>query len=872
MEEIGKYKIIRKLARGGMGEVYLAHDPTCDRKVALKKIREDLLKYPVIKKRFLREAKIAAQLSHPSIIPIYSIHETEEELYYTMPYIEGQTLKEILKKTREAERSGEPAPQLGLNIPSLMRIFYTICQGVYYAHSKGFLHRDLKPDNILIGTYGEVFIIDWGIAEPIDQKTPLPEPEIERPGDLTRPGKIVGTVSFMAPERVQGVSSSIQTEIYALGALLYSLLALRPPFKRQSLEHFKAQYKKERFVEPSQVAPLRDIPQKLSHITRRCLEKDPFNRYKNVYDLLEDLEGYIEGKPDWELIQELDLERSSDWEFQENVLLTKQIAITRSIEFMQWVALMISKESFSGNTRIEADLTLNKDSLGFGFLLAIPEPKERAGLEDGFSIWIGSEKNPGVRINRANTEVAFTPDFALSFDKKVHIVIEKVDHHLSLSIDETPILNYTSQLPLVGSHLGLIYADDEFLIEKIQVYTGSSSLMVNCLSVPDAFFASKDFEKARKEYCRIANSFKGRAEGREALFRAGLSLIEEAKRSEERESLFKKAFSIFEEFNQISGAPLEYLGKSLIEKELGETEEEIKYLEMALRRFPKHPLRPLLIEHIHFRLHESSQFDRNTTYEFMLLALRQLPHLFERRETALLFKNIKAHLEPLPFLTRSKSYNKFLAYAIELAFWLNRPAILFDLLEQDQLEEGLILNALTALYKMNQSKLAERYLQKNPGYSNYFEGKIPLFFDLNLRIETAKEFILNTPNSSLPFQIWAHLLSGELKESKKLFTKLEHQSLKSPFTPYYPLYGCYLAATKGEKAALSHFNTLIDQRSPPLNGLLGYSLRGGHFKTALPYEKELLARHLSLYHKCLGDEKKAREYEELAFDKNLYNL
>src|ERR1700722_14845651 len=172
--KIGPFELLRSLGKGGMGEVFLGKDPSCGRLIAIKKIRDDLSKHKTMQERFLREAKIAAQLTHPSIIPIYSICDDKDGLYYTMPYVEGETLKEILLKTRQQEKKGEPLHPIGSSVPALIRIFLDICQAVAYVHARGILHRDLKPENIIIGKYGEVVILDWGLADFVGSHTELP--------------------------------------------------------------------------------------------------------------------------------------------------------------------------------------------------------------------------------------------------------------------------------------------------------------------------------------------------------------------------------------------------------------------------------------------------------------------------------------------------------------------------------------------------------------------------------------------------------------------------------------------------------------------------------------------------------------------------
>src|SRR5262249_32874545 len=157
----GSYQVLKVIGKGGMGEVFLAYDTTCGRRIALKRIRSDLMEHVQMHNRFLKEARVTAQLTHPSIIPIYAIHgQQQQEVYYTMPYVEGQTLKQILRKAKQVEKKGQKSDVAGGSIPALMRIYLSICQAIAYAHSKEVLHRDIKPENIIVGQYGEVLILD----------------------------------------------------------------------------------------------------------------------------------------------------------------------------------------------------------------------------------------------------------------------------------------------------------------------------------------------------------------------------------------------------------------------------------------------------------------------------------------------------------------------------------------------------------------------------------------------------------------------------------------------------------------------------------------------------------------------------------------
>lgn len=921
-EKIGNYELIRLIGKGGMGEIFLAKDPICERLVALKRILTKLIRYPTIRRRFLSEAKIAAQLTHPSIIPIYTLHVDEREIYYTMPYVKGETLKQILKLTRDKEKQGDPPHPIGSSIPSLIRLFLSICQAMHYTHTKGFLHRDLKPENVIVGKFGEVMILDWGIALSIGSEEESISEHFTSSTDLTKPGKVVGTIGYMAPERAMGCTASVKTDIYSLGVILYQLLTLRLPFIRPSLRDFRKMAQHERWIDPQEVAPHRDIPMQLSHIAKKCLQPDPNDRFDSVYEVIEQLENYIGGYPEWIPTVTLQLDRSEDWEFQENVLLAKHMAVSRISNVMEWFILMISKESYSGNMKIETSLRVEEECEGVGFLLCVPESSERKGLEDGYCLWIGTTKKPSCILFRSNVEVINIPEVALKPSHLYAIVIEKVDHNLRLFIDGVIVLSYVSHIPLIGGHLGMLLRDLHFKMEQLNILFGSQNVMVNCLSIPDAFLISKDYGKALFEYRRIAHSFQGRAEGREALFRAGITILEEGKNKKEREEeFFSKALDEFEKLHGTPGAPLEYLGKSLVYRVEEDLEEEIKCLELAMRKYPKHPLLPVLEEHIGFRLHESSRRHRFGTYSFLLLAIRHVPQVLHSKETQDLIEHLTSDWEPLSFFETPSHFSdervKYQHLAIQLSFWLSKPIVIYEILQKvprEVPERYLIVgNALFALLEMGYSKLIEYILKKQfqESEAEFFllknsielviradergiEDCLNCFFELvsnTLSNETVRslKFLLEKGLSEknaeklLPFfkklrdfdtlkvdfkplEIWALLLLKKTSEAEKLFPQGECEVTSF----YYPLYGCLLAQKEGKQVSLNYFESPLELTYPHSHLLLGYFLKGtitlesSWMQSAFLWEKVQLFRYLSLYYFCLGENKRAEQFQQMA--------
>jgi serine/threonine protein kinase len=211
-----KYELLRIIARGGMGTVYLAQDRDLRRQVALKVLTVPDPSGQLVA-RMLAEARIVARLEHPAIVPIHDVGRLPDgRVYYTMKYVQGKTLTEYL--------SDDPP------LPDRLRLVQQVCQAVAFAHSRNVVHRDLKPDNIMVGAFGEVLVMDWGVAKILrdgaDEDT---EDPVETP---TSDGYVIGTLAFMSPEQAEGSVESIdeQSDIYMAGATLYYALTGQAPF------------------------------------------------------------------------------------------------------------------------------------------------------------------------------------------------------------------------------------------------------------------------------------------------------------------------------------------------------------------------------------------------------------------------------------------------------------------------------------------------------------------------------------------------------------------------------------------------------------------------------------------------------------------
>ncbi|MBI5345941.1 MAG: protein kinase [Chlamydiae bacterium] len=893
---LNRYLIKKTLGSGGMGEVYLAYDKLCKRNVALKQLKETLRTNDLLKKRFLREAKIASQLSHPAIIPIYDIYENE--LFYTMPYVEGETLKTILQKTKDEKL--EKSPPFASSIFNLTRIFINVCEAAAYTHSKGIIHRDLKPDNIILGKFGEVLILDWGIAKFASEKEEeYKEIFAGEDFNLTRPGKISGTLAYMAPERAISCKSTFACDIYSLGAILYQILTLEMPFKRPDLATFKKNLKLERLIDPLERAPHRDIPLELAKIAKKALDPNPLNRYLSIGKLIDDLNDYINGKPTWVLVKELDIEKQEDWAFQENFLLPQHVAITNQISSSEWVSMMLSKEGFASNIKIEADLILHKKSKGLGFLISSSFFQQHPMIEEGYRIWLKNKKDGSSQLFFSNVLVMESKEASLNENVRHLIRIEKVQDELSFYLDGKLIFSHMSHLPLKGNKIGLIYQDTNFTLSNIKIYSSSHNFMINCLAIPDFLYAHENFEQAIQEYRKIGFSFFGRSEGREAIFRSGVALLDMAG-VKKKKNLFNEALLEFEKLHTTNSAPLEYLGKSLAYAKMQDFEEEAKCLELAIRKFANHPLVKVIEERIIYRMHESSLQNREPAYLMILIALRHIDNILENKNTKNLLKNFQDHLEPLYFIEKSDNLKEMLA--IDLSFRLNKSSFILEMLQD--LDEINFENGLFALLELNDfATIKQIKKKKSPLFEivlssqKSLKNSVSSFFlichkNLNKKEVRAliyllkkalfnKDFVLmndiftKVQKLSIPsddkllidsFFIWKILLEKKHSMAKRYFDKYQGNLLEEK-GPLHFLFGCYLLATKGKIKAKKYFSSILHTHYPWSYALAAHYLTSSEQEKFISrlflWEKKQLFEHLALYYFCKKEFKKQKHFESL---------
>jgi serine/threonine-protein kinase len=306
-----RYELRALLGAGGMGEVRVCRDHLIGREVAFKVVRAGAGSSPPgMLSRFLREARIQGQLEHPAVVPVYDLGVGPDgAAYFTMKRVRGMTLAEILR----ALSFGDPECTQRYSRRKLLTAFSSVCLAVDFAHSRGVLHRDLKPSNVMLGDFGEVYLLDWGLAR-LASSADLPArpgdpPLIDAPldaGARSVDGTLMGTPGYMAPEQVRGDRAlDARTDVYALGCILFELLTLEPLHRRESAPALIASTLMGVDARPSVRDPTRALPPELDAICVRATTRDPAERFPSARALHEAIERFLDGDRDLELRRQL---------------------------------------------------------------------------------------------------------------------------------------------------------------------------------------------------------------------------------------------------------------------------------------------------------------------------------------------------------------------------------------------------------------------------------------------------------------------------------------------------------------------------------------------------------------------------------------
>ena len=275
---LSHFKILAKIGEGGMGVVYKAEDEKLRRNVALKVLPPELVENEERRLRFLREARTAAAINHPNIATIHEVDEADGVVFIAMELVEGKTLRGLM--------GGRP-----MSVKETLRIATQMAEGLSEAHGSHVIHRDLKPDNVIVTANGHVKILDFGLAKLLEEKSAGGAAELSRlqtiSGEMTREGKIFGTVSYMSPEQARGQQVDARSDLFSFGTTLYEMLTGKLPFEGKTATDLLSAIIRDEPEPPSQVNA--EVPVRFDEIIEKCLEKDPRDRYQHSDELAVDL-------------------------------------------------------------------------------------------------------------------------------------------------------------------------------------------------------------------------------------------------------------------------------------------------------------------------------------------------------------------------------------------------------------------------------------------------------------------------------------------------------------------------------------------------------------------------------------------------------
>jgi len=293
-----RYHRLRLHATGGIGRVWLAHDSDLGRDIALKELRPEHADDATFEARFLQEARITGQLEHPAIMPVYSLVRARDgrQPFYTMRFVNGRTLSAAARAYHDRRLAGRSDP---LEFPTLLNAFVTVCNAVAYAHSRGVIHRDLKGQNVILGDFGEVVVLDWGLAKLVGR----PEGAAHSPAVIlneaatdsgyTVQGEMLGTPAYMAPEQAAGRLDLIDfhTDVYGLGAIFYEILTAGPPFAGDSIEEVLRKVREEAPAPPRLSWP--QVSPELEALCLQALAKRPEDRCASASGMGQQLQRWL---------------------------------------------------------------------------------------------------------------------------------------------------------------------------------------------------------------------------------------------------------------------------------------------------------------------------------------------------------------------------------------------------------------------------------------------------------------------------------------------------------------------------------------------------------------------------------------------------
>ena len=575
VEMVDGHIVKRRLGVGSTGEVLLVMQPGLDREVALKRPLSSNTTFEQ-SQIFEREAKVTAGLNHPGIVPIFNIgRDQDSRRYYTMKPLDGRTLAEII----DARRKGDMDTLHVFTTGRLLEILQRVCETVAYAHTRGVLHLDLTPGNVVVGAFGEVTVIDWSTGSR----------DSFRASD-SQGLKLVGSPAFVAPETLRGSRhASAKSDVFALGTLLYYLLTDELPFQRATTAESIDALLRGDFIPPDTLKPEGGIDPTLSTLCTVALAVDPAQR-PGAAELAERLGLYLRGEMNWSVLRfgngpgEVPLQES-DW----SVLVGDW-----RLEGDNWVsqkddeASLVFKKPAQGSFRFccEAWADFPRSELSiFGHMpLYDGSIKSERHYERGYFFQVGAEHNTVNKLARHANDVVVTPGLVIEPGRRYRLEIEYQDQDgmIHCAVNGKRVLSYRELFPFPGSLVGFYSFSSNTHFKPLEIHRQNWNLQIPALRAADRQLEYGHLESALEFYEEIASRVSGRMQGAEATLKAGVCLA--------RLGRVEEAYAVWERTRGTPYEPFALAEKGAIqveERTPGCVRRSVETFKELFRRFPQ---------------------------------------------------------------------------------------------------------------------------------------------------------------------------------------------------------------------------------------------------------------------------------------------
>jgi tRNA A-37 threonylcarbamoyl transferase component Bud32 len=504
-----RYELRELIGHGGTSRVYAAFDRDLARVVAMKVVR---MPDRVERARCLREGRVMANLAHPNIPPIYDVGTTHDSIYFTMPRFTGRSLGSLIRAA-VAEGRSEALP-----ITTLVEVALKLCDALGYAHAQGVIHRDIKPDNTMIGDFGEVMLVDWGAAA-------------SSHSDGSSAPRMIGTPAYMSPEQVRGEPPTARSDVYALGATLLHALLLRRPLRETEALTFWQRKLAGDFDRPT-TQELARIPRALLGIAIKAMSLEPSARYGDIAELGRALRDFLAGRSAWaapsvreHFLDDGYLERwvsvvPGDFVREEGRLVTQCTQgglLIHKQRLTAGVAVEFDGEILDGARPGDLSVLWTEDDL----LEGAPHWPENGAA---FTLQIGAFANLLAGIYRGFDTCLSGRSLSIETGRKYRIRAEINEQSLRVLLDGELIAEYENLFPIRSGYLALYSYYPGKTFSNLEIYERGLPERVIPTAVGDAFFAQASYEQARLHYSRVEELLPHTPVAQEARYKRGLCL------------------------------------------------------------------------------------------------------------------------------------------------------------------------------------------------------------------------------------------------------------------------------------------------------------------------------------------------------------